>query len=350
MITDLRLQHFRSYTDSSFEFAPGVNIIVGPNASGKTNLLEALLVLGRGVSYRAKDSRELVEFEQDWLRIDSHDNLNSTRTVKIHAQPVYEKIYGINNKTYKRLPLQYNTPIVLFEPNHLRLLHGGPDQRRDYLDDFLERIQPGIGQIRRQYKRALSQRNQLLKQIPTSYSQVFPWDVRLSQLAGQLVRARYELIDRINEELPRIYKDLSQKNTQVELMYLGKWDPPVYEAGLLKKLESHFNEDVARGFTAYGPHREEFQARFDGRDASEVASRGEIRTAILALKIIETSILEAAREQAPLLLLDDVFSELDGSRRHSLTQFVRPYQTIITTTDADLAVKEFAQDCSVIAL
>lgn len=350
MITDLRLQHFRSYTDSSFEFAPGVNIIVGPNASGKTNLLEALLVLGRGTSYRAKDSRELVEFEQDWLRIDSHDDSNNSRTIKIEVRPVYEKTYEINNKKYKRFPQQHSTPIVLFEPNHLRLLHGGPDQRREYLDDLLEHTQSGVGQMRRQYRRTLSQRNQLLKQIPASYSQVFPWDVRLSQLAGQLVRARHNLINRINEELPQIYKELSQKNTRVELVYMGGWDPSVYEASLLKKLEAHFSEDVTRGFTAYGPHREDFQARFNGRDASEVASRGEIRTAVLALKIIETTILESVREKPPLLLLDDVFSELDGSRRHSLTQFVRPYQTIITTTDADLAVKEFAQDCSVIAL
>lgn len=350
MITDLRLQHFRSYTDSSFEFVPGVNIIVGPNASGKTNLLEALLVLGRGVSYRVQDSRELIEFEQDWLRIDSHDDLNNSRTIKIHTQPTYEKSFEINSKVYKWLPLQHQTPIVLFEPNHLRLLHGGPDQRRDYLDDFLERIQPGFGQVRRQYKRTVQQRNHLLKQMPASYSQVFPWDIKLSQLAGQLVRARHELINRINEQLPRIYCELSQKNTQVEVVYMGGWDPAVYEASLLKKLEARFNEDVLRGFTAHGPHREEFQTRFNNRDASEVASRGEIRTAILALKIIETSIIESTQEHAPLLLLDDVFSELDGSRRHSLTQFVKPYQTIITTTDADLAVKEFAQDCSVIAL
>src|SRR3982751_2667333 len=136
MITGLRLQNFRSYSDESFELSPGVNIVVGPNASGKTNLLEALLVLARGNSYRAKDS-ELVQFKKPWARLDAHLGDSELRTVKITADPP-TKNYEITGKAYKRLTLNNTLPIVLFEPEHLRLLSGGPERRRDHLDDLLE--------------------------------------------------------------------------------------------------------------------------------------------------------------------------------------------------------------------
>src|SRR5579884_4307960 len=187
MITDLRLQHFRSYRDESFEFSPNVNIIVGPNASGKTNLLEAMLVLAHGASYRAND-QELIEFHKPWARLDSHHQNSATRTVKIIAAETGrpDKVYELNGKIYKRLSLQQSLPVVLFEPNHLQLFVGGPEKRRDYLDDLLEQSTPGYGTLRRQYRRALAQRNNLLKQPHHTIStQIFPWNVRLSELAGQ---------------------------------------------------------------------------------------------------------------------------------------------------------------------
>ena len=351
MITDLRLQHFRSFADDSFELSPGVNIIVGPNASGKTNLLEAVLVLARGTSYRAKDS-ELVSFGQPWSRLDGHNETNGQRTVKIVQEPIAAKTYEIAGKSFKRLSLVHSLPVVLFEPNHLRLFSGGPERRRDYLDDLLEQTTAGYGTVRRQYKRTLAQRNKLLKQTGhISQTQLFPWDVRLSQLAGQVVRARGELVNGINADITELYDRLSQTTTKVSVTYDNHWPVEAYESRLLKKLEASQADDRQRGFTGSGPHREDLLATFNGRPAQEVASRGEVRTAVLALKIIELKILEAARDgQAPLLLLDDVFSELDGKRRHALTDYLAPYQTFITTTDADIALQHFAEKTNVIAL
>src|SRR4051794_3705374 len=123
MITDIRLQNFRSYGDDSFEVSPSVNIIVGPNASGKTNLLEALLVLARGSSYRAKDS-ELIMFSKPWSRLDAHMEHGSERIVKLVQEPSPSKSYDIDGKPYRRLSLAHSLPVVLFEPNHLQLLSG----------------------------------------------------------------------------------------------------------------------------------------------------------------------------------------------------------------------------------
>lgn len=350
MITDLRLQNFRSYEDESFELSSGVNIVVGPNASGKTNLLEAVLVLARGGSYRASDA-DLIRFDQPWARLDAHLSTNSLRTVKITTEPRPAKAYEIEGKPYKRLSLNLSLPVVLFEPNDLQLLSGGPQRRRDYLDDLLEQTTPGYGTVRRQYKRALAQRNSLLKQPGSAiHTQIFPWNVRLSQLAGQIVRYRTQLVSEISASIGSLYGELSQTTTDVSVVYAGRWANDVYETSLLHQLESGVDLDRLRGFTAYGPHREDLTVLFDCRPTAETASRGETRTAVLALKIIELRYLEAARGVTPLLLLDDVFSELDGKRRHALTDYLAPYQTFITTTDADLAVQHFSDSCNVIAL
>lgn len=351
MITDLRLQHFRSFGDASFELSPGVNIIVGPNASGKTNLLEAILVLARGASYRAKDS-ELVQFGQPWARLDGHSEKSGQRTAKIVREPEPSKLYELDGKAFKRLGLAHSLPVVLFEPNHLQLFSGSPERRRDYLDDLLEQTIAGYGTTRRQYKRALAQRNSLLKQPgQASKTQLFPWDIRLSQLAGQVARARKELVDNIDADITALYKQLSRTKTKVSVGYANSWPIDNYESQLLKKLEASQADDRQRGFTGSGPHREDLMIAFDGHPAQETASRGEVRTAVLALKIIELKTVQAARDGlSPLLLLDDVFSELDGKRRHALTDYLAPYQTFITTTDADIVLHHFADRCNVIAL
>lgn len=349
MVTDIRLQHFRSYSDASFEFDKGVNIVVGPNASGKTNLLEALLVLGRGSSYRARDAG-LIRFGRPWARLDGHSEMSGQRTVKIVADPP-AKSYEIEGKTYKRLTLPHALPAVLFEPNHLQLLTGSPDNRREYLDDLLEQTVTGYGAVRRQYRRTLSQRNTLLKQ-PRQVSQerIFPWNVRLSQLAGQIVRRRLDLVERINQEIGGLYQDISRAKTKLALKYENSRPMDSYETRLLQKLETELSNDTQKGFTSAGAHRDDLTVSFNGRPAAAVASRGEIRTATLALKLCELRVIETARDKTPMLLLDDVFSELDGRRRHALIDHLARYQSFITTTDADLVVEHFGGKTNVIPL
>jgi DNA replication and repair protein RecF len=349
MISDIRLQNFRSYQDAAFEFSPGVNIIVGPNASGKTNLLEALVVLGRGGSYRAADT-ELVGFGAPWARMDAHvEGVN--HTAKLLPGTRERKLFEIDDKIYKRFTAAVSIPIVLFEPNHLNLLTGSPEDRRNYLDDLLEQLEPGYGQLRRNYRRILAQRNALLKLgHQKAAGQMFAWDVRLSELAGKIVRARSDLTDDITSRLPALYAALSNSKREVTARYDARFTPEQYETQLLHKLESALDRDLLRGFTGYGPHREDFQVSFDGHETTEIASRGETRTAVLALKIIELQILEERLGQRPMLLLDDVFSELDGLRRKLLTRYIEKYQSFITTTDADIVVQNFTETCNIIPL
>jgi DNA replication and repair protein RecF len=230
-------------------------------------------------------------------------------------------------------------------------LSGSPERRRDYLDDLLEQTTAGYGTLRRQYRRALAQRNALLKKDGPGYARhIFAWDVRLSELAGQIVRARVGLVEELNKDIGKLYRKLSAGRAKVILEYRSRWPADQYETKLLKELEGSLELDLARGFTGAGPHREDLLVLFNGRPAAEVASRGEVRTAVLALKIIELKLIERLRERSPLLLLDDVFSELDGKRRHALTDYLAPYQTFITTTDADAVVGHFTETTNIIPL
>lgn len=343
MITDLRLQHFRSYTDASFDFGDSVNIIVGPNAGGKTNLLEAVLVVAQGGSYRAKDS-ELVQFDASWARLDA-DMPDSVRVVKLQRQSAEKvlKSFEIDEQVLTRLSPQRTLPVVLFEPNHLLLLSGSPELRRTFIDDLLEQIVLGFGASRRHYKRVLAHRNALLKRQPRDLKdQLFVWNLRLSELGGKIARERSALITRFGDRLNQMYGGLSGSTNDVTLTYAARFNPEEYESALLRKLETSLELDMLRGFTAYGPHRDDLVVSIDGHAAQESASRGETRSLVLALKMLELQLVAEAKQAKPLLLLDDVFSELDGKRRQALTRFVAEHQTFITTTDADLVIEHFA--------
>ncbi len=347
MVTSLRLQHFRSYEQADFHFDTGVNIIVGPNASGKTNLLEAVQVVCLGGSYRAKDA-ELIRFGDDWARLDASVG-GSERTVKLQYAPTFRKTFVIDEQPLQCLMQPRMIPVVLFEPNHLLLLSSSPDVRRIFLDDLIEQSVPGYGATRRHYRRVLAQRNSLLKKNPRDVvQQLFVWNVRLSELGGQIAKARLELVHRFNERTSNVYAQIASQENTIDLQYASKFSPEHYETALLTKLEQHIELDVLRGFTVYGPHRDDLTVLIDGHPMQETASRGETRTLVLALKVLELQLLEEARGQKPLLLLDDVFSELDTQRRQALTRFVRQYQTFITTTDADVVTKHFKDGCKLI--
>lgn len=335
MITDITLRQFRSYKNNFFKFALGVNIIVGPNASGKTNLLEAILVVCEGKSYRVGDN-ELVKFGQNAARIEAHTKDNDTRIVFLDNSVDKKKIFKINNETLTRLSPQKRIPVVLFEPNNLSMLSGPADLRRQFLDDFLEKTKPGYGSLRRSYRRTLAQRNNLLKRDSLEKDQLFAWDIRLCDQGEQIARHRNSLVQEISGLIEAVYKNISGSRTSITLTYETTVPVQGYGTSLLHKLENHIKEDKERGFTAYGPHREDIAITINDHPLQASGSRGEVRSMVLAFKIIEATLTEKQLGTRPILLFDDVFSELDDKRRNRLTKFLQPYQSIITTTNADI--------------
>ncbi len=350
MITDIHLQNFRSYIDESFEFSPKVNIIVGPNASGKTSLLESLLVCAKGSSFKGKDA-ELINIKKRWARIEASTE-DSKRVIKIERTDPDKssKTFEINTQKIFRLNMQQTIPVVLFEPNHLLLLSGSPELRRNYLDEILEQTIIGYKTTKANYRRALAQRNALLKRSENINSELFVWNIRLSELGGKLFKERQKLVETLNKDSTKIYDTLSGNKEKISLSYKTSININSYETNLLKKLEQSIKTDTLRGFTSHGPHRDDVQILLNNKPAGEVASRGETRSIVLTLKLIETNIIEQARQQKPILLFDDVFSELDGARRLALTNILESHQTVITTTDADIVVQHFMESNNIIPL
>jgi len=351
MIESIRLQKFRSYGDASFEFEPGVNIVVGPNASGKTNLLEAVLVLARGSSYRARDV-ELIQFSEYWARLDGYFSQGTNRSLKLELEgEQLQKTYLIEDKPYRRISLDKTIPVVYFEPNHLQLITRGPDQRRDYFDELLERSLPGYKTNLNSYRRALAQRNALLKHGPQAgQQQLFAWNVRLSELGEKIAAARGGLVDKINQDLSKTYSKISKRKSELMLNYDSQFPISGYANRLLASLERNIQADYQRGFTSHGPHREDFSFELNGQNANVSASRGETRSIMLALKIFELNLIEEARGERAIFLLDDVFSELDSGRRKALVKYLKDRQTIITTTDADTVIEYFTATTKIIPL
>lgn len=348
MISNLRLQNFRSYRDATFEFGDGVNIIVGPNASGKTNLLEAILVMARGKSYRAAD-RELIKHKAKWARLDAQQADQNRSVVWKDTGENLSKEFRDGGTVLKRLPIIRQLPAVIFEPDSLQHLTQSPSLRREFIDDIIERTDPLFASSNRYYKRALAQRNALLKQARSfTPDQMFIWSVRLSELGGQIVESRRRFIDDNQDELAKLYRKLAGKKHLASLEYRTKITSQNYGTQMLKVLEDRLDLDKTLGYTTVGPHRDDIMPVLDGHDLMDSGSRGETRTLLLAMKLLEVQTLEKILGKKPILLLDDVFSELDGKRRLALTTYLKNHQTFITTTDADNVVEHFLNNCTVI--
>ncbi len=351
MLLNISLRQFRSYLDDSFEFSDGVNIIIGPNGSGKTNLMEAILLIASNKSYRL-NNLNLIQHNKNWFKITAEDDKQLIRSLSYKlTNDTLEKKYTINEVSYIRLPYLKTLPVILFEPNNLNLFTGGPERRRLFFDELTEKINPGFDKIINQYKRVLIQRNTLIKEKNFNKTNIFPWNIKLSELASQIVINRTKLINNLNLEINDIYHKISGSTKyNTKILYHPTFPEDTYNTKILNYLEKNLNIDIQYGYTTIGPHREDITIEFNNKTSSVVASRGEIRTLILVLKILESKYIEKIRNIKPIFLLDDVFSELDGSRRKFLTEYINNYQTFITTTDADVVIKNFTEKANIIPI
>lgn len=327
-IRSLRLQHVRSHTDISVELSPRVTVIAGPNGSGKTTCIEAIYYELRGHSFRGL-TREMVSSGAEWFRIDLVGSDEVPRTAKYDVLRK-QRSFEIDTQSHARLPKKHHYPIVLFEPDDLRLLSGSPARRREYIDQLIAQINPSYTQIIRRYERALLQRNKLLKQPVRRADDLFAWNVTLSEYGARIVHERAAITTKLNEQFEAVYQEIADKNDTVSITY------PHHEytqQTLLHTLEQSTERDYILGTTTVGPHRHDIDIIFNNRPAKETASRGEVRTTILALKFIELKTIEQETGLRPLLLLDDVFGELDAARRRNLAHTFASHQVVITTTE-----------------
>lgn len=237
----------------------------------------------------------------------------------------------MDGRTLYRLPPKYKYPVVLFEPDDLRLLHGSPSRRRQFIDRFISQLNPLYGAALRKYERALKQRNNLLKRFNISNDQLFVWDLSLAEHGAYIIEQRIAFIERINQRLNEEYQDIAHTQDKVTVHYSHTLVGDMKQR-LLAELQAHQERDKILGSTSVGPHRHDVIFEFNDSPALTVASRGEVRTIVLALKFLEVDIIEELSGLKPLILLDDVFSELDIDRQKALSDAVREHQIVITST------------------
>ncbi len=353
IIRELRVNNVRPYGLYSAQLNPGVTLILGPNGTGKTTLLESLHYLLQGTSFKGRD-RDMIAHghtKSHMLLVDD-SGLERRAQLEVLFDDKLKKVFNIEQKNTARLPAKHRAPVVLFEPDELRLLSSSPQRRRQFFDGILSRLHPQYATALSRYQRVVLQRNELLKhQADTSAanwdSHLFTWDIKFTELADVIISYRQAFIALANEHLSGIYSAMAGSKNEVTLSYSSNLPKNNYAQNLLKQLEHRRHADAMRGFTSLGPHRDDFLVSLNGHPASETASRGEMRTIMLACKLLEVQLQEEAYASKPLILMDDVFSELDSNREQQLMNALQDYQTIITATDLR---DELKIDASIILL
>jgi DNA replication and repair protein RecF len=338
LVKRLSVQNLRSHQQLSIDPADGVTVITGANGSGKTTLLEALYLGLQGSSFRGSDS-ELLQTDAPWWKIDLILDEQSRAVSFDPAKSTARKKFVIDTKTNYRLPAKLKYPVVLFEPEDLRLLHGSPARRRLFIDRFIAQLNPLYGVALRKYERALRQRNTLLKR-GGSNDHLFAWNIALSEHGAYIIEQRIAFIERINSQLTEAYQAISQTHDDVAVHYSHTFVGDIKQK-LLAELQNRLERDRLLGSTSVGPHRHDLLFTINDSPAQASASRGEARTIVLALKFLEVAIIEQLSGDKPLVLLDDVFSELDETRQKALSETIDTYQIIITSTHVLSNSKKF---------
>ncbi|MFW5967842.1 MAG: DNA replication/repair protein RecF [Persicimonas sp.] len=351
LLEALRLQHFRNLEFVELEPHPRFNIFAGQNGHGKTNLLEAIYLLGAVKSFRPQTNADLVQFDHDQATLSARvDRGGAERIVRLEISQRGKKIF-LNDTPVRQLSDFFGTVnVVMFGPEDIAILKGSPTKRRDFIDRAIFNARPAFATEAQNYEEVLRQRNALLKDEPLDTSLLTVYDQQLVEYGAQIIERRLDFLEHFRPLLKRIFSKIFDESFEADLTYDMKWrDRPAdiaegpdrrasLEELLDEALERTHQKELRRGYTLIGPHRDDLCATLDGRPMKTFASQGQHRAFVLAMKIAEIIHLEERFHFAPILLLDDVSSELDRERNRFLFDFLRSRmegQVFITTTHRD---------------
>jgi len=354
MLKHLFLENFRNYKKYSLDFNK-TTILVGPNGIGKTNLIEAIYLLSTGRSWRTRRDSEVVFWQKDFARIIIKTTNDKELVLEMVIQqipnPDYPqlKLIKINGLKKRLTDLLGKLPMVLFSPEEIQLLDGPPVLRRRVLDILL-------CQLDRKYTLALLDlgkiirgRNRLLYFIKIGKSQIKEltfWDEKLVTLGSFIINKRLKTLEVLNKNISQIYQTISGMDEELKIKYKESVRPENFSETLF----SHREQEIENTATLFGPHRDDLVFLLLGKNITTFGSRGEYRSAILALKVAELEYLKKESDRVPILLLDDIFSELDKNRRLHLNKIIEESQTIITTTDLHQIEENLRKKAKIIEL
>lgn len=336
IIKSIELNNFRNYESLFLEFDKGTNIFYGDNAQGKTNILEAIYVSGTTKSHKGSKDKDMIRFDCDESHIRTFlEKENIEVKVDMHLRASKTKGIAINQQKIKKAAeLLGLLNVVFFSPEDLNILKNGPIERRRFVDMELCQLDKFYLYHLNHYNKIVNQRNKLLKDLflnPELKDTLSIWDSQLLTYGIKIIERRMQFIDELNEIICDIHKKLSGGKEDLKIFY----EPDVISEEFEKKLRSSQDKDIRLKQTSVGPHRDDFSFMIGKNDIRKFGSQGQQRTAALSLKLSEIELVKKITKDTPVLLLDDVLSELDGNRQNYLLNSIQDIQTIITCTGLD---------------
>ena len=352
-IKKLFLQNFRNYEQENFSFTDGLNVLFGKNGQGKTNCAEAVFYLCTGASLRIRHDKQLIRIGAESARIVAEAE-NRYGNVTIEAD-IYENKRDIRvngSKITKNADLMGHINSVFFSPGELRLIQDGPDERRRFMNISISQTSPAYYTALLRYNKILDQRNTLLKNrdVDLVLDTLPVWDEQLCKYAAVIVQKRAEFVDKLAPYAKEFHAYLTDGKEDLVIKPDRKYEGDAEEITktLLRRLENNYEKDLRLGYTTVGPHRDDLDVLIGGVDAKAYASQGQTRTAALALKLSEVQIFKALSGEYPILVLDDVMSELDLPRRKKLLKRIEEVQTILTCTHTERVL--YGAECNKIRI
>ncbi|MCH5265907.1 MAG: DNA replication/repair protein RecF [Lachnospiraceae bacterium] len=340
IIKSIELCNFRNYERAEFEFHQGTNVLYGDNAQGKTNVLEAIFVGGTTKSHKGSKDLEMIRSGEKEAHIRYHvEKRQRTFKVEVHMRKGSSKGIAIDGLPIKNSnELLGLSNIVFFSPEDLSIIKDGPEERRRFIDMELCQLNKAYLFYLTQYKKVLKQRNSLLKQIqekPDLKSTLEIWNSQLAEHGKKIIEIREDFIKNLNEIMKRKHESLTGATEEIDVAY----QPNCRQQDLENQLFLEEERDIYLGTTTIGPHRDDMIFITEDKDLRKYGSQGQKRTAALSLKMAEIEIVESTVGEKPILLLDDVLSELDRNRQNYLLENIKGIQTIITCTGLEEFVK-----------
>ncbi len=339
-IKKLFLQNFRNYESENFLFSEGLNVLFGKNAQGKTNCAEAVFYLCTGTSLRIRHDKQLVKIgaEKALICAEAENRYGKVR-IEAEISETKREIRVNGSKIAKNADLLGHINSVFFSPGELRLIQDGPDERRRFINVSISQNSAPYYTALLRYNKILEQRNALLKNPDyTLVLDTLPvWDEQLCKYAATIVKKRAEFLEKLAPYAMEMHAYLTDNAEELVLRPDRKYEGDEVEIAqtLLRRLANNYEKDMRLGFTTVGPHRDDIEVLINGVDAKSYASQGQQRTAALSLKLAEVQIFKEISGEYPVLILDDVMSELDLPRRKKLLQRIHGMQTLLTCTHAE---------------
>jgi DNA replication and repair protein RecF len=344
IVKSLKIKNYRNFKEAEVELNESLNIFVGDNGQGKTNLMESIYLTSIGRTFRLNSENELINFhESNSIITVQLEKNNYNMKIELHLEKNKKKQVLINgvklDKTSEMIGILNN---VIFTPDDMKIIKGSPNERRKFVNIDISQIKPKYKYLLNKYKKISTERNILLKNYYTKAQNkdiINIWNDYLVNIGTEIIYYRNDYINKLKKYAVNIYADISGNKEKFDLNYLcnagniNNMDKDDFKKHFYNKINDNLSHEIQNGTTMYGPHKDDIIIKINDKECKYFGSQGQQRSAILAVKLAEIEIIKEEIGEYPILLLDDVLSELDNKRKGFLINYIQGIQTFITTTD-----------------